>query len=264
LLLSNETLEILKNNSKKENNLIIFNNIHTISKELIDFLIHKQIENIYFKIDSNTMLNFKTHLLYPIFERISNYTNSININIDNTLKFDIIYKKVLKNLNDDYNNSLITKNENLDIENKFYYLYDDLCFSGYHFILYQTLKNHNINSKLIQGKSLITNAETYYLQINIDKYWFNLDIVWNHKFLKDDMTLKNDKEFFKTHSTNSKQTEKCSISYKKFSNKFKFFKLLKNKFSILFRKNNKEILGLPPAGNPQIKNNPNSIFENTL
>lgn len=261
LLLSNETLEILKNNSKKENNQMIFNNIHTISKELVDFLLHKKIDNIYLKIDSdhsNTMINFKTYLLYTIFERINNYTSSININIDNTLKFDIIYKKVLKDLNNDYENFI--KNQNT--ENEFYYLYDELYFSAYHFIMYQTLKNHNINSKLVLGKLLANNTKTYYLQVNLDKYWFNLDIVWNHKFLKDDMILRNDKEFFKTHSTDNKNIEKCNISYKKFTNKFKFFKLIKNKFTILFRKNNKDILGLPPAPNAHLKNNHNSIFEN--
>ena len=189
-------------------------------------------------------------MLYTIFERINTYTNSININIDNTLKFDIIYKKVLKDLNNDYEN--LIKNQNL---------YDELCFSAYHFIMHQTLKNHNINSKLIQGKILANNTDTYYLQVNLDKYWFNLDIVWNHKFLKDDMILRNDKDFLKTHSTNNKNVEKCTISYKKFTNKFKIFKLIKNKFTILFRKNNKDILGLPPAPNTHLKSNHNSIFE---
>lgn len=246
-LLSDDTLYTLKNFSKKENEHIIFYNINNLSKEVLNFLKEKKYDEIYIKITSNTIINFNINLLYTIFERINNYTNSINLNLENTLKFNIIYKKILNDISNDYEN----------INNN---LYNDLLFSGYHFILYQTLKNLNINANLILGKNLKQDTNTYYVQLNFDKYWFNLDIIWNYNYLNDDNILKNDKEFFKTHSTECKEIEKCSITYKKFYKRYNFFRIIKNKFLLILGKNKKEYLGLPaPSGQ---SNNTTSIFQN--
>lgn len=260
-LLSDDTLYTLKNFSKKENGHITFFNIINLSKEILNFFKEKNYDKIYINVNPDTTLDFNIDLLYTIFERINNYTNSINLNIENTLKFNIIYNKVLDDINNDF-------------ENKDYNLYNDLFFSGYHFILYQTLRNLNINANLIPckilganadtvlkySKTLDQNIDTYYIQLNFDKYWFNLDIVWNYNYLKDDPILKNDKEFFKTHYTECKEIEKCTITYKKFYKRYKLFKTIKNKFLLILGKNKKELLGLP-APNAQCSNNNNSIFQ---
>ena len=245
LLLSNESLSFLKNFSKKNNDKIIIQNTNNIPKEIFDFFKNKK---IIFEITPNITLDFNNDLLSIVFERISNYTDSININIENTLKFNIIYRKVFDDIINDYEN--------------FKNLYNDLSFLGYHFILYQTLKNLNINSKLILGKMLENNTGTYYIQINLDKYWFNLDIIWNYNNKNDDSVLQTDKEFFKTHSTEETEVEKCNHSYKKFYKKYTFFKTLKNKFFTLIGKNKKNVLGLPAPNTP--KDNKNSIFQDML
>lgn len=242
LLLSNESLYILKNFSKKENDKITFYNINNIPKEIIDFFKNKK---IIFEITPNIILDFNNDVLSIVFERISNYTNSININIENTLKFNIVYIKVLEDIVNDFEN--------------FKNLYNDLYFIGYHFILYQTLKNLNINSKLILGKTLENNIDTYYVQVNLIKYWFNLDIIWNYNHKIDDTILQTDKEFYKTHSTEEIGLEKCNHSYKKFLKKYYFFKTLKSKFFILIGKTKKDVLGLPAPDTP--KDNKNSIFQ---
>ena len=261
LLLSNETIETLNNNSQRNNDNILFYDISSLSKELLEFLKFKNFNLVSIKLDSEKTLTFELHLLYTIFERIDNYTTSLNINIENTLKFNIIYKKLLKDIDTDYKNYMRIKNENLNTENKFYYLYNDLSFSGYHYIMYQTLKNHDINTNLILGKIRRTNTPTYFLQVNFDKYWFNCDIVWNHSHLENEEFLKSDKEFFKTHYTNCRTIEKCTISFKKFNRKYKLLNLIKNKILVIFRKNDKEFLQLPAPTSSFNKKN-NSIFEN--
>ena len=79
--------------------------------------------------------------------------------------------------------------------------------------------------------------------------------------LKDEPILKSDKEFFKTHSTKAINVEKCNTSYKKFYKKYKFFRLLKNKFGIIFNKNKKDYLGLPEPNVNYKKCGNNSIFQ---
>ena len=111
LLLSNESLLILKNFSKKENDIIIFQNTNTIPKEILDFFRDKK---IIFEISPTTTLNFDNNLLRIVFERIDNYTNSININIEINLKFEIIYRKILGDIINDFEN--------------FKNLYNDLSF----------------------------------------------------------------------------------------------------------------------------------------
>lgn len=246
LLLSNESLLILKNFSKKENDIIIFQNTNTIPKEILDFFRDKK---IIFEISPTTTLNFDNNLLRIVFERIDNYTNSININIEINLKFEIIYRKILDDIINDFEN--------------FKNLYNDLSFIGYHFILYQTFRNLNINANLILGKLLDNDNATYYLQVNLDKYWFNLDIIWNFtNNIDNNFILQTDKEFFKTHSTEEKELQKCNHSYKKFYKKYTFFKMIKNKFFILIGKNKRDVLGLPAPDTS--KNNKNSIFQDML
>ena len=246
LLLSNENLLFLKNFSKKENDTIIFQNTNNIPKEILDFFKNRK---IIFEISPNIILNFNNDLLCIVFERVNNYTNSINVNIETTLKFNIIYRKVLDDIINDFEN--------------FKNLFNDLSYIGYHFILYQTLKNLNINVNLILGKLLESNTNTYYLQVNLDKYWFNLDIVFNYSnSIENNFILQNDKEFFKTHSTEEKELEKCKHSYKKFYKKYTFFKMIKNKFFILVGKNKKDVLGLPAPDTS--KNNKNSIFQDIV
>ena len=246
LLLSNESLLILKNFSKKENDIIIFQNTNTIPKEILDFFRDKK---IIFEISPTTTLNFDNNLLRIVFERIDNYTNSININIEINLKFEIIYRKILGDIINDFEN--------------FKNLYNDLSFIGYHFILYQTFKNLNINANLILGKLLDNDNATYYLQVNLDKYWFNLDIIWNFtNNIDNNFILQTDKEFYKTHSTEEKELQKCNHSYKKFYKKYTFFKMIKNKFFILIGKNKRDVLGLPAPDTSE--NNKSSIFQDML
>ena len=246
LLLSNENLFFLKNFSKKENDTIIFQNTNNIPKEVLDFFKNRK---IIFEISPNIILNFNNDLLCIIFERVNNYTNSININIETTLKFNIVYRKVLDDIINDFEN--------------FKNLFNDLSYIGYHFILYQTLKNLNINVNLILGKLLESNTNTYYLQVNLDKYWFNLDIIFNYSnSVENNFILQNDKEFFKTHFTEEQGLEKCKHSYKKFYKKYTFFRMIKNKFFILVGKNKKDVLGLPAPDTS--KNNKNSIFQDIV
>lgn len=246
LLLSNEALSFLKNFSKKDNDTIIFQNTNNIPKEIFDFFKNRK---IIFEISPIATLNFNNDLLRMVFERISNYTDSININIENNLKFEITYRKVLNDIINDFGS--------------FKNLYNDLSIIGYNFILYQTLRNLNINANLILGKLLENDTTTYYLQINLDKYWFNLDIIWNFtNNVDNNFILQTDKEFFKTHSTDGKELQKCNHSYKKFYKKYTFFKMIKNKFFILIGKNKKDVLGLPAPDTS--KNNKNSIFQDML
>lgn len=259
-LLSNDSLYILKNFSKKENNYILFYDIKILSKEIIDFLNEKNYDKVYIKINSNIILNFKINLLYTIFERINNYTNSININIENNIKFNIIFKKILNDIkcdfdmynNNFYNNPVFSDNINS--------LYNDLLFSGYHYILFQTLKNLNINTNMIFCKTLDNNKDTYYIQVLLDKYWFNSDIIWSYNHLNDSVFLKSDKEFFETHSTdyNDVVVEKCPIEYKKFYKKYNFFRIIKNKLALIFSSNKNKTLALPE---PSLQVNNNSIFQ---
>lgn len=264
MLLSDNALYSLKNFSENKNNTIVFDNINHISKEILDFFKEKKYSTISFKdYFANNILSFNIDVLYIIIERIAHYTYSINFNMENTLKFNVIYKKVLNNLSDDYTKFLETKNEKHGIENPSYFLYKELSFYGYSIIIYQTLQNLNVPVYLCLSTLNKLNLERYYLQIKLDKYWFNLDLIWNFENYETETILKNDKEFFKTHTITGDNNNPCTLSYKKFYRKKNLFRLLKNKLFLLFRKNRKDILVLPaPDSNNTIKEN--SIFESHI
>ncbi len=144
VLLNSETLYFLKNFTKREDNYITILNINYLSKEIFHYFREKQYNNIHIQVTPNITFTYDIELLYIIFERISDYTNSININIENTIKFNIIYTKVIEDIKED--------NEKSNKE-----VYNNLSFCGYHFILYQTLINLNIKANLVFSE--LTNSK---------------------------------------------------------------------------------------------------------